>query len=978
MSLIINNPRYGSVFAVADTFADLRSINSTQIVDGYSAIVKGAHSVADGFGGMLVWNPTSVAPDNDVSVIAPLDGSTGRWLKIAVGTAGPDAARVLFESGIILAPTAEGLAAYFATMNIASAESAGDSAASALDALNSANAASSSASLSLNARTAAEASRAAAVAAASQASTASLASGVYPIAYATTFPKGVTVITGGVGTGTGGTPNTYAGGVAGGPAGFSWTYTIGADGKLASYTITNPGLSTATTAPTLSLPSGGLVAPTIPVATVASLIADQQTYWTQNADGSQLLRYGNNGGAVATAPFGGAQLSIDTSSRAAAALANQSLYTNRFTIDPYGASKAGVIPSGADTIIFPKTFGEMGYSGYSLPKFITIYAQSAQANVSLLQIVKNGSGTGTYWLLRQIGTVSLVAGRNVFIAGINFEQFVAYQDQTIGVHSPGGGISLVASGAGAQDCPNFPGKFAAPQGAPIAPTFAPARAMMSMLILRQNATDRLDAHDVEVAKISRPYNALFDINSASAAFDSSHPAGETTAIVLNDAFGKINAVAGSVMVDQIEIWMGAAASDVTIDVFEIDPLAGTNGQTRFVKTVGHFDLVQGYNLITAPANFAAFTAEPNQTLSYTSLNGGIGVRSGAANWKYVRAVRDMSGAWNAVQGYAGVEIMMRARYWHAIDEDYSAWEFYTFREPNGNETFHAYRGRNGRDFTTELPITYTGRPAASTSFRDPSVHYNRKTRTRFLAHSAWFVESGPTKNTFFVAMAQNNTYDFKFVAAISPDATLMSKPNATGGFGPLAAWAPEWFIDDDGTTYIIVAHHYGYYTDSREGSFADLTTYVYKSASPTHDKFTLVGPLTGNMIPRLGGPVDRTTCFDCSIMRVNGVYQVVGATRTTPQTVFRAVSSSGITGPYDAGQYPFVPDMGTGGGHEAPNQMMADDGAQRVITDNFAGAGLQMAESHDYWQTYTVNPIVLPGGIKPRHGDVIRINGPKA
>lgn len=89
MALQINNPKYGNVFVVADTFEELRSVASTKIQDGYSAIVAGDTAPADGFGGLLVWNTTSTVPDNGETVIAPADGQSGRWLKIAVGRTGP-------------------------------------------------------------------------------------------------------------------------------------------------------------------------------------------------------------------------------------------------------------------------------------------------------------------------------------------------------------------------------------------------------------------------------------------------------------------------------------------------------------------------------------------------------------------------------------------------------------------------------------------------------------------------------------------------------------------------------------------------------------------------------------------------------------------------------------------------------------------------------------------------------------------------
>lgn len=139
-----------------------------------------------------------------------------------------------------------------------------------------------------------------AVTAAGQALAASSAGLPYPNTYATALPQGVTALSSaGVGTGSGGTAGTYSGGVSGGPTGFAWTYTIGGDGKIASYVITNPGLASSATAPTLSYPSGGITGATAPVASVGSLVADQGRYWAATSDSSWIALYKNSGGAVA-------------------------------------------------------------------------------------------------------------------------------------------------------------------------------------------------------------------------------------------------------------------------------------------------------------------------------------------------------------------------------------------------------------------------------------------------------------------------------------------------------------------------------------------------------------------------------------------------------------------------------------------------------------------------------------------------------
>ncbi|KQM51181.1 hypothetical protein ASE69_07645 [Sphingomonas sp. Leaf208] len=78
MALKISNPKYGNIYVVADTLAELRTVSTKQINDGYSAIVAGDLDPGDGIGGMLVWNSTFTALDDSRTVIASQDGQPSR------------------------------------------------------------------------------------------------------------------------------------------------------------------------------------------------------------------------------------------------------------------------------------------------------------------------------------------------------------------------------------------------------------------------------------------------------------------------------------------------------------------------------------------------------------------------------------------------------------------------------------------------------------------------------------------------------------------------------------------------------------------------------------------------------------------------------------------------------------------------------------------------------------------------------------
>ena len=79
----INIPDFGTIFATANTFDDLRTIPASHIRDGYWALVGGTTVLADGLGGIFAWDDHSSADDDDENVIRPTESSgAGRWRRI--------------------------------------------------------------------------------------------------------------------------------------------------------------------------------------------------------------------------------------------------------------------------------------------------------------------------------------------------------------------------------------------------------------------------------------------------------------------------------------------------------------------------------------------------------------------------------------------------------------------------------------------------------------------------------------------------------------------------------------------------------------------------------------------------------------------------------------------------------------------------------------------------------------------------------
>lgn len=150
----------------------------------------------------------------------------------------------------------------------------------------------------------------------------------YANAYASTLPKGVRSGTIGGTAITGATVGTYALTPVGGSITGVVANLVVTSATAATIQIVNPGLGSGTTPPTWANPAGATIpAGTTLTAVVSTLIDDQKTYWAASSDSSQILLYGNNGGSLATAPFGGAQVAFYTKAGVDAIVASLSAST---------------------------------------------------------------------------------------------------------------------------------------------------------------------------------------------------------------------------------------------------------------------------------------------------------------------------------------------------------------------------------------------------------------------------------------------------------------------------------------------------------------------------------------------------------------------------------------------------------------------------------------------------------------------------
>lgn len=176
----------------------------------------------------------------------------------------------------------------------------------------------------------------AAEAAAAIAAGASLVNDVYVTAYASTLPKGVTGTTSLV-AGSGGANGTFALGFTGGSiTGMAGTFTV-AGGALTSISITNPGLGTGSTPPTLVFTASSGLSGASATAVVGSVIAAQHTYWVLAADGTYYQLYRNDGTST-PAIVAGAIFRIDDGLYLMLALAGDGVDFTGVAVPPLPAS----------------------------------------------------------------------------------------------------------------------------------------------------------------------------------------------------------------------------------------------------------------------------------------------------------------------------------------------------------------------------------------------------------------------------------------------------------------------------------------------------------------------------------------------------------------------------------------------------------------------------------------------------------------
>ncbi|MGP4089018.1 glycoside hydrolase family 43 protein [Streptomyces sp. KR55] len=165
------------------------------------------------------------------------------------------------------------------------------------------------------------------------------------------------------------------------------------------------------------------------------------------------------------------------------------------------------------------------------------------------------------------------------------------------------------------------------------------------------------------------------------------------------------------------------------------------------------------------------------------------------------------------------------------------------------------------------------------------------------------------------------------------------------------AWAPEWFVDSDGSVNVIVSCS----TTNDEWIF---TPYRLRSANSALTAWTSPVPLSG-----IGA-----NHIDTFIVRIGSTYHAFPKNETTKYIEYATASS--LTGPYTirrTGDW-----AGWGSYREGPALVQLDNGGWRIFFDGYGDGTYYYSDSYDTFATWSA-PRALPGiSGTARHFTVIK------
>jgi hypothetical protein len=251
------------------------------------------------------------------------------------------------------------------------------------------------------------------------------------------------------------------------------------------------------------------------------------------------------------------------------------------------------------------------------------------------------------------------------------------------------------------------------------------------------------------------------------------------------------------------------------------------------------------------------------------------------------------------------------------------------------ERLSIFTSDDGVSFTLRASTGYAGPTGI---LRDPSIM--KHVDGRF--YVAYTTQSWTTSSTAFAIASSEDLAAWTFLTSID-----------AGVAGVHDTWAPEWFVDTDGSTHLIVS------IDTL-GTDSDFRSYVFTATDGTLTTWS--GPVEMGIGPNY---------IDTFVVKDEATYHAFAKNETTKYLEHATASS--LLGPWT---WVGVGDWaGWGPGKEGPALVRLDDGRWRIFMDCYTGCGFLTAVGTDLttWSATSVVPGGLSGQV--RHGTVLRDDG---
>ncbi len=215
--------------------------------------------------------------------------------------------------------------------------------------------------------------------------------------------------------------------------------------------------------------------------------------------------------------------------------------------------------------------------------------------------------------------------------------------------------------------------------------------------------------------------------------------------------------------------------------------------------------------------------------------------------------------------------------------------------------------------------------------------------------------------TLIFGLGSTPTFDVYY----SPDLfnwTLVASPDCsaiTGSQTGAGAWAPDLFVDDDGSLHVVVS-----LSKTAATTLNGFATYELHPTSADLSTWSQPQPMTGT---------DAVNAIDGTVHKAAGVYTMDYSLFVTGQRYIQTMTAPALLGPWTqehVGDWTEV----WGQGYEGPIVMDYPDGRRCVYLDNL-GNGYQVSCSTDLGRTWGAKQLVNLPGIG-EHGSIIQLYGP--